>query len=644
MAQQGNNGQPAVNNAPCRNLARICRAQANAASTFRGMAFANLRRAEMAEQELAIIHAREARLGAPRVDLRAVLQQGPAAVAAPPDRPRGALALAVADELRLKLKVLGGQLEKCEAGSIDTAAAAECNNKADGLAEGGAETEEGAATLPTAVELAANLACVNYVKKNAGRATEDCYVCGEAITKADYDAGNVCVSTNCVHALHAECWGDWYHNFLYTNQGARDVMMRPEGGGALQFIHGKDWRSKSAHGGWVSCGLCRGPFHNNESWAAMCQAIDAEQANAPEGAVADISGPEGELRALVVEKQEQFIVYLTGAHSDKAVLVPGAVAGLSGEQGQISKEKPTFHATLRSTVDSVHKRDGSGERLFQWDGSGEAVGGCGRWCLIADLPEWARDLPVPPESKLTTTKPSEENAAQGKPGTFKLKLSQECVPWIARRAAPRVWADEPTILYANRQAWPERTLEWRRLNAPEGGEDAMLGGDPAAVAGALQAGAGADDEEPLPEEEVVGGAVEEAPPAGAEAEEAEEAAAAARLGFEPMDEPMSEEEQAALEAIADAADAEADARAQAAAEALVDAEDAAAAQAGAAAAAPINLIDDDVEPPVVAPAPQPEPEPPAPAIERAAVADFQDEAAARRAQLRAAAEARLRGN
>ena len=298
------------------------------------------------------------------------------------------------------------------------------------------------------------------------------------------------------------------------------------------------------------------------------------------------------------------------------MLVPGAVAGLGAEQGQISNEKPTFHATLRSTVDSVLKPDG--QRLFQWDSTGQAVGGCGRWCLIADLPEWARDLPVPPESKLTTTKPSEENAAQNKPGTFKLKLSQECVPWIARRAAPRVWADEPTILYANRQEWPARTLEWRRLNAPEGDEDAMLGGDPAAVAGALQAGAGADEpeepmraEEPLRAEEVVGGAVEEQPPAD---EEAEEAAAAARLGFEPMEEPMSDEEREALLAIVNAADADADARAQAAAEALVDADEAAAAQAGARAEAPINLIDDEVEPPIVAPAPQPEPEPPAPAV------------------------------
>jgi hypothetical protein len=634
MAQQGNNGQPAVNNAPCRNFARICRAQANSAATFRGMAFANLRRARVAEDRLAFIDARAARLGAPPVNLQAVRQQGPAVVAAPADRPRGAVALAVADELRLKLKVLRAQLDKCEAGSIDTAAAAECNNKVDGMAEGGAATEEEAEHLPTAAELAANLACVEYVKKNAGRATEDCYSCFDPITAADYAAGNVCVSTNCVHAMHARCWGEMYHNFLYSQQGARDVMTRPEGGGALQFIHGKDWRSKSEHGGWVSCGLCRGAFHNNESWAAMCQAIDAEQANAPEGAgaAADVSGPEGELRALVVEKQEQFIVYLTGDHADKAVLVPGAVAGLGGEQGQISNEKPTFHATLRCTVDSVLKPNG--ERLFQWDNSGASVGGCGRWCLIADLPEWARDLPVPPESKLTTTKPSEENAAQGKPGTFKLKLSKECVPWIARRAAPRTWADEPTMLYANRQAWPARTLDWRRLNAPEGDEDAMLGGDPAAVAGALQAGAGADDEEPLPAEEVVGGAVEEQPPADEEVQEAEEAAAAARLGFEPMDEPVSEEEQAALMAIADAADAEADARAQAAAEALVDAE----------AVAPINLIDDEVEPPIVAPAPQPEPEPPAPAVQPAAVGDWQDEAAARRAQLRAAAEARMRGH
>ena len=445
--------------------------------------------------------------------------------------------------------------------------------------------------------------------------------------------------------MHARCWGEMYHNFLYTQQGARDVMTRPEGGRPLEFLHGKTWRSKSAHNGWVACDLCRGPYHNNESWEAMCHAIDAEQANAPEGAgpAADVSGPEGELRELVITKQEQFIVYLTGANADKAVLVPGAVAGMSGAHGQISNEKPMFHATLRSTIDSVLKPDG--QRLFQWDDRCAVVGGCGRWRLIADLPEWARDLPVPPESKLTSTKPSDERVAQGKPGALKLKLTQECVPWVMRRAAPRTWADEPTILYANRQAWPARTLEWRRLNAPEGDDEAMLGGDPAAVAGALQLGAGADEAEgPVPEEEVVGGAVEEEPPA--EDEEAEENAAAAMLGIVPVDQPVSEEEQAALIAIAYAADA-------AAAERVADLADyeersfaefqqqqAVAEAACAHAEDPIQL-NDDVAPPMAAAALQPKPPPPAPAVEPAALADWQEGAAARRAQLRAAAEARM---
>ena len=116
MAQQGNNGQAVVNNVPCRNLARICRAVAGQAAVMRGMAFANLRENERLHRRLALMDGRDARLNGPPIDLRAVRQQGLAAAAAPPDRPRGALTLAVGDELRLKLKVLGNDLEKCEAG------------------------------------------------------------------------------------------------------------------------------------------------------------------------------------------------------------------------------------------------------------------------------------------------------------------------------------------------------------------------------------------------------------------------------------------------------------------------------------------------------------------------------------------------
>jgi hypothetical protein len=113
------------------------------------------------------------------------------------------------------------------------------------------------------------------------------------------------------------------------------------------------------------------------------------------------------------------------------------------------------------------------------------------------------------------------------------------------------------------------------------------------------------------------------------------------LGIEPVDQPLSAEEQARLIAIADAADA-------AAAEAVADAADAAAAQVGAHAAAPINLADLDMEEEEeaagrrvrqrVMPA---EPVAPGPEVGPLAVADGLEDAAARRAQLRAAAEGRM---
>eukprot|EP00966_Prymnesium_polylepis_P243001 5619495-Prymnesium_polylepis.1 len=322
----------------------------------------------------------------------------------------------------------------------------------------------------------------------------------------------------------------------------------------------------------------------------MCRAIVAEKENAPEDADAPaLSGPESQLLELVVTKEEYFIVYLTGANEDKAVLAPGSVDGLGGAAGQINNEQSTFYSELRSIFQSVKKADG--QKLFRYDNDGSVVGGRGYWCLIADLPVWARTLPVPPESKLTTSKPNRETAAQGKPGTLKLHLSPECVPWIARAPMRRPWVDEPTFLYANRCEWPYHTRQWQRENPEDGGDDAVLFGDPAAVAGALQDAAGAavaeEPEEPAMDEEIVGGVMEEEVMEDAVAEAAAAAAAEAVAALEcPHDEPLSVQEQERLIAIADAADA-------AAAEAAADAADAAA--AAAAAEEVVNRYDEEEE-------------------------------------------------
>eukprot|EP00966_Prymnesium_polylepis_P259530 5994871-Prymnesium_polylepis.1 len=157
MAAQGNNRQAAaVNNAPCDRLQRVCLAESYKANSMRCMAFALKRENEQLRRQNEIRADRDERINAPRVDLRAVRDRGLEVAAAPPDRPRSSVTLSVFEELGLKLKVLGAELVRCEATEIDTNAAAECNNKADGLADGGAETEEGAETLPTAQQLAAN--------------------------------------------------------------------------------------------------------------------------------------------------------------------------------------------------------------------------------------------------------------------------------------------------------------------------------------------------------------------------------------------------------------------------------------------------------------------------------------------------------